>query len=249
MSTNQHKFPKFSTMAGKENPHLDNYSQSFEQCPLLQEKTINIASQQQTNILLGKINTPRKQLIITRPHPTHSHKTLSPHACQISHLTNKSSSSHTVFKLPADIASDGHTAFHTMLQMVTKHGCKPIPVNSGAEINTVPLSKYKKLFPAHVTKSGNLKSKALYPTTNKWAAHDMTPQRFLGYFITDIQHRSQPDILQVRFFIFKDNTSPQILLSYSAKFLPGPSISRLLFKKSVISGPPSARINISAIFP
>ena len=42
--------------------------------------------------------------------------------------------------------SDGHTSFHTMLQMVTKHGCKPIPVkiDSGAEINTVPLRKYKK---------------------------------------------------------------------------------------------------------
>ena len=132
--------------------------------------------------------------------------------------TNKSSSSCNVFNLPADIASDGHTSFHTTLQMVTKHGCKPIPVkiDSGAEINTAPLSKYKKLFPAHVTKSGNLKSKALYPTTNKWAAHDMTPQRFLGYFIADIQHKSQPDILQVRFFVFKDNTLPQILLSYSA---------------------------------
>ena len=167
MSTTQHKIPKLSTMAGKEVPHLDNYSKSFGQCAPLQEKTINIASQQLMNILIGKINTPRKQLTITRPHPTRSHKTSSPRACEISHLTNKSSSSHTVFNLPADIASDGHTAFHTTLQMVTKHGCKPIPVkiDTGAEINTVPLSKYKKLFPAHVTKSGNLKTKALYPTT------------------------------------------------------------------------------------
>ena len=215
MSANQHKIPKFSTLTGKEDPHLNN---SFGLCTPLQEKTINIASQQLLNILTGKFNTPGKQLTLTRPYPTCSHRTSSPPTCQISHLTNKSSSSRTVFNLPADIASDGHTAFHTMLQMVTKHGCKPIPVkvDSGAEINTVPLSKYKKLFPAHVTKSGNLKSKALYPTTNKWAAHDMTPQRFLGYFIADIQHKSQPDILQVRFFVFKDNTSPQILLSYSA---------------------------------
>ena len=178
MSTNQHKFPKLSTMAGKEDPHLDNYSKSFGQCALLQEKTINIASQQLINILLGKFNTPQKQLTITRPHPTCSHKTSSPCTCQISHLTNKSSSSHTVFTLPADIASNGHTSFYTMLQMVTKHGCKPIPVkiDSGAKINTVPLSKYKKLFPAHVTKSGNLKSKALYPTTNKMGCtrHDPT---------------------------------------------------------------------------
>ena len=220
MSTNQHKIPKLSTMAGKEDPHLNN---SFGLCAPLQEKTINIASQQLFNILTGKFNTPGKQLTLTRPYPTHSHRTSSPPARQISHLTNKSSSSRTVFNLPAHIASDGHTAFHTTLQMVTKYGCKPIPVkiDSGAEINTVPLSKYKKLFPAHVTKSGNLKSKALYPTTNKWAAHDMTPQRFLGYFIADIQHKSQPDILQVRFFVFKDNTSPQILLSYSASIRLG----------------------------
>ena len=312
MSTNQHKLPKFSTMAGKEVPHLDHYSKSFGQCTLLQEKNIKIASQQLINILIGKINTPRKQLTITRPHPTCSHRTASPCTCQISPLTNKSSSSHTVFNLPADIASDGHTSFHTTLQMVTKHGCKPIPVkiDSGAEINTVPLSKYKKLFPAHVTKSGNLKSKALHPTNNKWAAHNMTPQKFLGYFIADIQHKSQPDIIQVRYFVFKDNTSPQILLSYStsirlgiiefkvpkkvpataldaithhkktchiqqsiaqpylcenkkqrsapylttetsykAEFLPGPSLSRLFFKKQVISGPSSARINISPVFP
>ena len=49
----------------------------------------------------------------------------------------------------------------------------------------------------------------------------MTPQRFLGYFIADIQHKSLPDILQVRFFVFQDHTSPQILLSYSASLRLG----------------------------
>ena len=143
MATNQHKIPKFSTMAGKEDPHLDTFSQPVEQCAPLQEKTMNIASQQLINILVGKINTARKQLTIARPHPTCSHKASAPHTCQISHLSNKPSRSHTVFNLPADIASGGHTAFHTMLQMVRKHGCKPIPVNidSRAEINMVPLSK------------------------------------------------------------------------------------------------------------
>ena len=72
-----------------------------------------------------------------------------------------------------------------------------------------------------MTKSGNLKSKALHPTPNTWTAHNMTPQKFLGYFIADIQHKSLPDILQVRFFVFKDNTSPKILLSYAASIRLG----------------------------
>ena len=175
-------------MAAKETSHLDNYSQSFGQCALLQAKTIITAFQELLNILNGKTNTPRKPITSRRPHPTCSHRTSSLHACQISHLTHKSSNSHTEFNLPADFASDGHTSFHTTLKMITKQGCKPIPVkvDSGAEVNTVPLSKYKKLFPAHVTKSGNLKTKALHPTTNMWTAHDMTPQKFLRYFITDI---------------------------------------------------------------
>ena len=83
MSRNQHKIPKLSTMAGREVPQLDNYSQSFGQCAPLQEKTINIASQQLINILSGKTNTPKKPITSKRPHPTCSHRTPSPHACQI----------------------------------------------------------------------------------------------------------------------------------------------------------------------
>ena len=68
----------------------------------------------------------------------------------------------------------------------------------------------------HFTKSGNLKKRALHPTGHTWTAHDMGPQKVLGYFMTDIQHITLPDILQVRFFVFKDNTSPKILLFYAA---------------------------------
>ena len=155
---------------------------SFGQCALLQDKTIITAFHQLLNNLNGKSNTPRKPITSKRPHPTCSHRTPSPCTCQISHLTHKSSSSCTVFNLQADIASNGHTSFHTMLQMVTKHGCKPIPVkiDTGAEINTVPLSKYKKLFPAHVIKSGNLESKALHPTTNTCTL----PQILLSYAVS-----------------------------------------------------------------
>ena len=83
-------------------------------------------------------------------------------------------------------------------------------------MNTIPLIKYRKLFPAHFTKAGNLKQKALHPTRNTWTVHGETPQEFLGYFIADIYHKTQPEVLPIRFYIFKDTTSPKILLSYMA---------------------------------
>ena len=168
-------------MTGKETSHLDRQSPLFGQCVQMQAKNIITAFQQLLNILNGNINIPKKPIMSRRPHPTCSHRTSSPNVCQISHLTHKSSFSSTELNLLTDTTFDGHTSFHTMLQMLTKQGCKSVPVkiDSGAEINTVPLSKYKKLFPAHFTKSGNLKNEALHPTTHMWTAHDMTPQKYL----------------------------------------------------------------------
>ena len=66
-----------------------------------------------------------------------------------------------------DVASDGHTSFHTTLQMVTKQGSKslPIKVDPGADVNTIPLTKYRNLFPAHFTKAGELETEGI--TSNK----------------------------------------------------------------------------------
>ena len=166
-------------MAGKKTTHLDNQSQLFGQCTLIQAKIIITAFQQLLHIVNGKTNTPRKPVTSRRPHPTYSHRTSSPRAYQINHLTHKSSCSRTELNLPTDFASHGHTSFHTMLQMITKQGWKPLPVkiDSGAEINMVPLSKYKKLFPAHVTKSGKLKSNALHPTTKPHGLHMISPHK------------------------------------------------------------------------
>ena len=110
---------------------------------------------------------------------------------QVSHLTSSEESS-PEGKLHTDVASDGHTSFHTTLQMVTKHGSKPLPVkvDPGADVNTIPLTKYRKLFPTHFTKAGNLKQKALHPTRHTWTAHDDKPQQFIGYFIADIHHKT-----------------------------------------------------------
>ena len=103
--------------------------------------------------------------------------------------------------------------------MITKQGSKPIlvKVDPGADVNTVPLSKYRKLFPTHFMKAGNLKQKILHPTRHTWRAHiHETPQQFLGFFIADIHHKTTADVLPVRFYVFKDITSPKILLSYAA---------------------------------
>ena len=149
-------------MANKETTHKD------KQCAPIQAKDIISAFKQLLNIINGNVNIPRKPNTSRRTHPMYSHRTLSPCACQISHLTHKSPFSSTELNLLADTASDAHTSFHTTLQMITKQGCKPLPVkiDSGAEINTITLSKCKKLFTAHLTKSGNLKSKALHSTTH-----------------------------------------------------------------------------------
>ena len=109
-----------------------------------------------------------------------------------------------------DVASDGHTSFHTTLQMVSKQGSKSLPgkLDHSAHMNTIPLTKYRKLFPAHFTKAGNLKQKALHPTRHMWTAHDETSQLFLRYFIADIHHKTIPEVLPIRFYVFKDTTSP-----------------------------------------
>ena len=49
-----------------------------------------------------------------------------------------------------------------------------------------------------------------------WIAHDMRPQKLLGYFIVEIHHKTLPDMFQVRVFAFKDTKSPKMSLSYAA---------------------------------
>ena len=49
-----------------------------------------------------------------------------------------------------------------------------------------------------------------------WTAHNDKPQQFVGFFIAYIHRKTQPDVLSVRFYVFKDTTSPRILLSYPA---------------------------------
>ena len=89
-------------------------------------------------------------------------------------------------------------------------------VDPGAEVNTIPLSRYRKLFQKNFTKAGNIKKNVLHPTSHLWSSHDSKPQQFLGYFIINIHHKTISKTLPFRFYVFQDTTNPPILLSYSA---------------------------------
>ena len=146
-------------------------------------------------------------------------RSITPHVHQVSHTTHILPRPYTVEgQLITDRAFDGHTSFHTTLQVDTKQGGKSISVKvePGAEVNTIPLSCYRKLFKKNFTKAGNIKKNVLHPTSHLWSSHDSKPQQFLGYFIINIHHKTISKTLPVRFYLFQDTTNPPVLLSYSA---------------------------------
>ena len=64
------------------------------------------------------------------------------------------SSSCTEDQLYTDRAPDGQRSLHITLQLITKQGCKSllVKVDPGADVNTIPLSHCKTLFPKHLTR-------------------------------------------------------------------------------------------------
>ena len=78
-----------------------------------------------------------------------------------------------------------------------------------------PLSKYWKFFPHKVDDSRYPKPGSLCPTSHTWMSNDGSPMPFPGHFITEVQHATQPRSHPTCFYIFKDATSLQILLSYA----------------------------------
>ena len=142
-----------------------------------------------------------------------------PHRHQVSHIMSfdPNTACHEG-QLYTDWAADGQTSFHTTLQMVTKQGCKPLPVkvDPGADINTIPLTCYKTIFPQHFTKDGHLKKNVLRSTASAWSLYDGQKKHFLGFFTIDIQHKTLPKLIPLSCYIFEDTTNPFLLLSYSA---------------------------------
>ena len=104
-----------------------------------------------------------------------------------------------------------------MLQLVTKQGCKslPVKVDPGTDVNTIPLSHYKTLFPNHFTKDGHLKQTTLRTIASTWSPYDGHTQHFMGYFTIDVQHKTSPQIIPFSFCVFENSTRPFTLLSYS----------------------------------
>ena len=138
---------------------------------------------------------------------------------QVSHLTSHNTASSIETNSITDTALDGHTAFHTTLQIVTSQGRNKhlhVKVDPGADCTTIPLSHFHSVFPKHFTKSGALKKSALKPTYATWSAHDGGCSHFLGYIVLNIQHKTTPQILPIKFYVFEDYTNPTTLLSYAA---------------------------------
>ena len=120
-------------------------------------------------------------------------------------------------KLFTESASDGQVAFCTCLHLPAQSGTKSmtVKIDPGTQVNTIPLSKYHTLYPNKLTKSRYPKAKTLMPTHHTWISHDGLPKPFLGHFIVEVVHAKEPRMYPVRCYVFKDATSPHILLSYA----------------------------------
>ena len=137
---------------------------------------------------------------------------------QVSHLTTHNMASSVETHLITDSVIDGQTAFHTTLQIVTSQGGKPPLCKSGSRCRLqynspvpLPFSISK-----HFTKSGALKKSALKPMYATWSAHDGECRHFLGYIVLNVQHKTTPQILPIKFYVFEDFTNPTIILSFAA---------------------------------
>ena len=67
-------------------------------------------------------------------------------------------------------ASDGQVAFYTCLDLPAQSGTKTmvVKIDPGAQVSTIPLSRYCTLFPNCLNKSRYPKAKALMPTGHTW---------------------------------------------------------------------------------
>ena len=90
-----------------------------------------------------------------------------------------------------------------------------VKIDPGTQVNTIPLSRYQKLYLTKFDETRLPISSTLSPTFHTWISHDGLPKPFLGYFITEVLHATLPKSYPTCCYVFKDATSPQILLSYA----------------------------------
>ena len=93
-----------------------------------------------------------------------------------------------------ECASNGQVSFYTHLMLPTKNGMKSIMVkiDPGAQVNTIPLNRYWKLFSHKINESRYPKQGTLIPTNQSWISHDDKPQTFLGHFMAEGNQTTQP---------------------------------------------------------
>ena len=93
-----------------------------------------------------------------------------------------------------ETASDDQVSFYMQLQLPTENGMKMMTVNMdpGAQVNTIPLSRYQKLSPQQLDETRNPKPNSLSPTVHTWTSHKGKTKPFLGHFITEVQHTALP---------------------------------------------------------
>ena len=110
---------------------------------------------------------------------------------------------------------DGQVSFYTCPMLPTKNGMKSMimKIEPGAQVNTIPLSRYQKIFPHKINESRYPKQRTPIPTNHYWISHNSKPKPLLDYFIADINHATQPRSYLMWLYVFEDATSPQIPLS------------------------------------
>ena len=113
--------------------------------------------------------------------------------------------------------SDSQVAFSTRLQLPTHNGTELMmfKIDPGAQVYTIPpagtanSSPIKQMIPG----SPNPIPCPPQPLPGYHMMVSLSP--FLGHSVTEVKHASEPRSYLTCFYVFKDATSPQILLSYA----------------------------------
>ena len=98
---------------------------------------------------------------------------------------------------------NGKAEFFTCLMFPTRNGMKSmtVKIDPGAEVNTIPLSRYCKIFPHKIDESRYPKQSTLIPTNHSLISHNGKPQPFLGHFIVDVNTATQSRSYLTQFFV------------------------------------------------
>ena len=118
---------------------------------------------------------------------------------------------HPEGSLLTERASNSQVLFYTRLQLPRKNGTKlmTVKIDPGAQVNTIPLSRYQKLFPKKVNETRYPEPHSLSPIAHTWISHDGKPKPFLDHFIAKVQHATLPRSYPVHFYVCEDATSPR----------------------------------------